>query len=227
MWYPNLTPFFRMFDGFLDYIYQLDEIFGIITFIIAMLISLYSFKIFNLTKRRNYFLFSASFYLIALGFLTRFIFDFLYETETLRKEIFLGTFELNYFQLALIFGYMFFLLAGYILLLITAMKTRKRVSLLIFIIAAAGLVSSMNYYITFTIILLIVISTLLIHFDRNFNRVRTLNAGLVWYSFLLILLGYVMQLMIFYSNKFYLLANGLNMLGFLMLLLNFILVLRK
>lgn len=227
MWFPNLTPFFRMFDGVLEYIYQLDEIFGIITVLIAFLISFYSLKIFNFTKKSNYLLFSSSFYLIGIGFLIRFIFDFLYETEKLRKSIFLGTFQMDQVQALLIFAYMFALLAGYILLLITAMKTRKRVSLLIFIISIAALISSMNYFITFTVILIIIISTLLIHFDRNFNRVRTLNAGIVWYSFILILFGYVMQLLIFYSNKFYLLANGFNMLGFLLLLLNFILVLRK
>lgn len=227
MWFPNLTPFFRMFDGVLNYIYQLDEVFGILTVIIAMLISYYSFRIFNFSKRKKYFLFSASFYLIGIGFLIRFIFDFLYETEKLRKSIFLGTLDMNVLQTSLIFGYMFALLAGYILLLITAMNTKKRVSLLIFVIAIAALISSMNYYITFTVILIIVISTLLIHFDRNFNRVRTLNAGIVWYSFILILFGYIMQLLIFYSNKFYLLANGFNMAGFLLLLLNFILVLRK
>ncbi|MGM5482840.1 MAG: hypothetical protein ACQESF_05235 [Nanobdellota archaeon] len=227
MWFPNLTPFFRMFDGILNYIYQLDEIFGLLTVIIAILISLYSLKIFNFTKKKNYLLFSASFYLIGVGFLLRFIFDFLYETEKLRKSMFLGTFEMNNLQAILIFAYMFSLLAGYILMLITAMKTKKRVSLLIFIISIASLISSMNYFITFIVILIIVISTLLIHFDRNFNKTKTLNAGLVWYSFMLILLGYIMQLLIFYSNKFYLLANGFNMLGFLLLLLNFLLVLRK
>ena len=224
---PDFTPFFRLFDGFLGYIYMLDEIFGILTFIIAMLISYYCLKIFDFTKRKNYFWFGGAFYLIAIGFLLRFIFDFMYDTPKIDKSMFLGTFDFNLFQTMLILAHMFFVLAGYILLLIVALDIKKRVSLLIFIISIASLFVSMNYHFTFLVIILIVISTLLIHFDRNFDRKRTITAGIVWYSFILILFGYLMQLLIFFSNKFYLLGILFNMGGFLLLLLNFILVLRK
>ncbi len=224
---PNLTPFFRLFDDFLDYIYMMDEIFGIITFLIAMLISYYSLKIFDFTKRKNYFWFSGAFFLIAIGFLLRFIFDFMYETATIRKSMFLGTFDFDLFQTLLILSYMFFVLAGYILLLIIALDIKKRVSLLIFIISFAALFVSMNYHFTFLVIILIVLGTLLVHFDRNFDKKRTLNAGIVWFSFILIFFGYLLQMLIFFSNKFYLLSVLFNMGGFLLLLLNFVLVLKK
>ncbi len=222
-----LSNFFGLFDGVVEYIYMTDEIFGILTFFIAMLISYYSYKIFNFTKKEDYLWFSGGFYLIALGFLTRFIFDFSFDTMRLDKTIFLGTTGFEPFQKLLLVVSMLFILAGYILLLLVALKTKKRVSLLIFVISLVSLTVSQNYYITFLAILIVVIFTLLFHFYKNFNQKRTLNSGIVWYSFLLIFIGCLMEMLMFISNKFYILSNIFNMGGFLLLLVNFILVFRK
>lgn len=219
--------FFSLFDGIVDYIYMTDEIFGILTFFIAMLISYYSYRIFKFTKKKDYLWFSGGFYLIAIGFLTRFIFDFSFDTMRLDKTIFYGITGFGPFEKLLLLGSMLFILAGYILLLLVALKTKKRVSLLIFIISFVALLVSQNYYLTFLAILAVVIFTLLFHFYRNFNQKRTLNSGIVWYSFLLIFIGCLMEILMFISNKFYILSNIFNMGGFLLLLVNFILVFRK
>lgn len=224
---PEFSAFFSLFDGLVEYIYMTDEIFGVLTFLIAMLISYYSYRIFNFTKKRDYLWFSGGFYLIAIGFLTRFIFDFSFDTMRLDKSMFFGTMEFEPFQKMLLLASMLFILAGYILLLLVALKTKKRVSLLIFIISLVALLVSQNYYVTFLAILAVVIFTLLFHFYRNFNQKRTLNAGIVWYSFLLIFIGCLMEMLMFISNKFYILSNLFNMGGFLLLLVNFVLVLRK
>lgn len=222
-----LTQFFYMFNGIIEYIYRLDELFGALALIITALITFYSYRIYNFTKKRSYLLFSGSFLFISLGIFTKLIFDILYQTEAINKQLFLGTLSLGVWQKLLLLFYMFCLLAGYILMLIVAMKTRKRVSLLIFIISITALLVSMNYYITFNVIMLIILSTLIIHFDDNFTKKRTLNAGIVWYAFLLIFFGQIMHMIIFYSNKFYLLGNLFHISGYMLLLLNFILVWKK
>ncbi|MFW6383681.1 MAG: hypothetical protein ACOCZQ_03475 [Nanoarchaeota archaeon] len=223
----GFSNFFSLFDSVIEYIYMTDEIFGILTFIIAMLISYYSYKIFNFTKKKDYLWFSGGFYLIAIGFLTRFIFDFSFDTMRLDKTLFFGTMEIEPFKKIILITSMLFIFAGYILLLLVALKTKKRVSLLIFIISLVALLVSQNYYFTFLAVLAVVIFTLLFHFYRNFNQKRTLNSGVVWYSFLLLFVGCLMEMLMFISNKFYILSNIFNMGGFLLLLVNFLLVLRK
>lgn len=223
----NLTPFFRMFDGMLGYIYQLDEFFGLIALIVTLLISFYSYKIYSFSKRDQYLLFAASFFLISVGFFLKLIFDIALETESLTKSIFLGTMQIAGVEKLLMLGYMFFVLAGYVLLLIVALRVRKEVSLYIFLIAIVSLFVSQNYYITFHSIMVIVLGALFVHFYRNFAKSRLLNAGLVWYAFTMIMFAQVMTFFIFYSNKFYLLANLFNICGFLLLLSNFVLVLKK
>ncbi len=227
MFMINLTPFFNKFDSVINYIYQLDEIFGVFIFITAFLISIYCYKIYKFAGKSTYFLFSGSFYLIAIGYLIRLVFDLFYETESLSKDIFFGTIAMGEISRIMILSYMLFVLAGYTLLLLVALHARKRTGIVIFLISIAAVVASRNYFLSFNVIMLIVISTLLIHFDRNFNRTRTLYAGMVWYSFILLLFAHILEMFIIYSNKFYLLSNLLNMSGFLLLLLNFMLVTKK
>lgn len=223
----NLTPFFRMFDGVLGYIYQLDEFFGFVALLVTLLITFYSYKIYSFSKRDQYLLFSASFFLISIGFFSKLIFDIALETESLTKTLFLGSMHIPGVEKLLMLGYMFFVLAGYMLLLIVALRIRKEVSLYIFMIAIVSLFVSQNYYITFLSIMVIVLAALLLHFYRNFAKTKLINAGLVWYAFVMIMFAQIMSFLIIYSNKFYLLSNLFNITGFLFLLSNFILVLRK
>jgi len=224
---PNLTSFFHKFDPIMNYIYQMDAVFGFIILLIASLLGFYSYKVYKFSKKRSYLLFCLSFLFIALGYAVRTGFDILIQSERLHKQVFFGLFGFPLFQKLSLLSYMVFVLIGYIIMIVIAMKGNRKTALLFILLLVVSLLISQNYFLTFNLTVIILLSFLVYHFYKNFDMSRTLNAGIVWFGFLLILLSHVVVLLILFSNKFYLLANIMLMAGFSLLLLNYILVLRK
>ena len=224
---PNLTPFFHLFDRWIDYIYQIDALSSFIIVIIALLIGFYSYKIYGFTKKRNYLLFSLAFLFIALGYAIKTWFDLFIKVESYHQEIVLGAFGLPLVYELTLLSFMCLILIGYIILIVITMKGNRMTALLFFLMVAVALLLSSNYYLAFSFITIILLSFLVYHFFMNFSANRKLNSGIVWFGFFLILLSQIIEIFMYFSNKFYLLSNLMLMAGFGMLLVNFIMVQRK
>ncbi|MBN2458571.1 hypothetical protein JXB31_05580 [Candidatus Woesearchaeota archaeon] len=224
---PNLTPFFHAFDSWLKYIYQLDVTFDFLILIIAGLIGFYSYKVYRFTTKRNYLLFCISFLFIALGYSVKTGFDILVQTESLRSEVFFGLIGFPVLSKLFMLSYMMLVLIGYVIMIVISMRGNRKTALLFMLLLVVSLFLSQSFFLTFSLSSIILLSFLLYHFNKNFSIKRTLNSGMVWYAFLLLTISHIVSLFIIYSNKFYLLSNIMMMGAFLLLLLNYVMVLRK
>jgi hypothetical protein len=224
---PNLNQFFHLFDKWITYIYQMDAVFGFIIVLIAGLLSFYSYKVYNFTKKRSYILFCLSFLIIALGYCIKTAIDLFVSVESLQKSLFFGQIGLPFLMKTALLSYMVLILIGYIIMIVVAMKGNRKTALLFFLLITVSLFISQNYFLTFNLTAIVLLAFLAYHFYKNFDELRTFNAGIVWFGFVLILLSHLIIIFMLFSNKFYLLSNIFLMSGFMLLLLNFILVLKK
>jgi hypothetical protein len=224
---PNLTPFFHFFDKWITYIYQIDIVFGFTIVLIAGFLAFYSYKVYKFTKKKSYLLFYLSFLFIALGYCIDTGIDIFINIESLQKNLFFGEIGLPFLMKTAFLSYMILILIGYIIMTIITMKGNRKTALLFLLLITVSLFISGNYFLTFNLTAIVLLSFLTYHFYRNFDELRTFNSGIVWFGFVLILLSHLIIIFMLFSNKFYLLSNLFLMSGFMLLLLNFILVLRK
>jgi hypothetical protein len=224
---PNLTPFFHLFDRWMNYIYQMDVVFGFIIVLTALLLSIYSYKVYNFTKNRNYLLFCISFLFIALGYCVKTGIDLLVSIESLEKNLFFGEIGFPLLMKSALLLYMVLILIGYIIMTVIVMKGNRKTALLFLLLLIVSLFISQNYFLTFNLTAIVLLAFLAYHFYRNFDEIRSLNAGIVWFGFMLILLSHLVIIFMLFSNKFYLLSNLFLISGFLLLLVNYLLVLKK
>jgi hypothetical protein len=205
----------------------MDMIFGFIIVLTAGLLSFYSYKVYNFINKRSYILFCLSFLFIALGYCIKTGIDLFVSVESLQKSLFFGQIDLPILMKIALLSYMVLVLIGYIIMIVITMKGNRKTAFLFLLLITVSLFISRNYFLTFNLTAIALLSFLAYHFYRNFDELRTFNAGIVWFGFVLILLSHLIIIFMLFSNKFYLLSNLFLMSGFMLLLLNFILVLRK
>ena len=217
--------------------YGLDSIIEAVAAIVCMLLVYYSYKCFRLTRENRYLYFSTAFSSLTIAFIAK-IFGTLAIYKPIITRTTIGstiheTFgrltptDIN--AIALIVHFFFILLGFMILFLIySRLKWRNQrvVALMLYFVFIAtwlGIVHyQMFYFTSFVLLLLITYS-----YYKNYKDIKTWKARFVLFSFGILLLSQAFFIFVIYSRTIYVLAELLQLLGFVYLLIPFMLIFRK
>lgn len=201
-----------------QWFFKVDSVFQIIFALITLAITLFSYKVFRMTKERKFKYFSASFLLIALGFLTLSLSNLL---------VTLGVYDgvisrLSEFNLANMFFlvYVLFMLVGYMLLIIISMQlAQKRLVALLLSIVLLFVAFSYQYYLKFHMISMLLLGFIAWQFYENYHQKKNTNAGLVFSCFYALAFAEPFFIAAVYlMPALYVLAHVLQLTGFGLLL---------
>lgn len=208
--------------------YSIDLAFGLVSALVAFFIAGYAMRGYLLTRDRTGLFFSSTFFLIALGLLSRVLFDYLVKFELTYNPRFVALQGMTSLQaLALILS-IFLITSGYVFLIALFFKIRsKRVVALLIILVAILTLSTSNAYLTAHVIPAVLLFFVLLHTTENFLKKRTTNAFLVFASFAVLLASELLFLLILKSISFYFIGSTLRVLAYLFLLANMLLVLKR
>jgi hypothetical protein len=123
---------------------------------------------------------------------------------------------------------MFLMFAGFIILVAIFMRVRdKKLLSILFVFILILTAFGQSKFITFHLTILVMVIFIVFHLLRNFQKSKSLKAFLVLYSMASIMVAQLFFIMILFNPYYYIVGHVLQLIGFLMLLLNMILVFRK
>ncbi|MCD6477479.1 MAG: hypothetical protein J7K87_00565 [Candidatus Aenigmarchaeota archaeon] len=215
--------------------YGIDIIFEIFFVLITLLISFYGYKIYNLSRNKEHKYFSISFLLIATSFIFKILTNFdIYFNVFRTLRIGFHTIVLSYLYnsgilyVSGLFIYKFLTtLAFFGLFLLTTKKHSKNdIYLIIYLILISTIFSSFAYYI-FHITLAIILFFLCTHLYDNYKKRKSASKFLVLLAFLMILASQFAFMIIFLAMEFYVVGEIFLLIGYFILLYNYLMVSRK
>ncbi len=208
--------------------YTIDLAFGLVSALVAFFIAGYALKGYFLTKDRTGLFFSSTFFLIALGLLSRVLFDYLVKFELTYNPRFVVLQSMTSLQALALALSIFLTTSGYVFLIALFFKIRsKRVVALLIILIALLTISTSNAYLTAHVIPAVLLFFVLLHTSENFLKKRTMNTFLVFASFAILLVSELLFLLILKSISFYFIGSTLRVLAYLLLFANMLLVLKR
>lgn len=215
-----------------------DIVFDAIGLIIALLIALYSWRIYRLSTENKFAYFSLAFILISLASFFKILTQALvYYTpvRTAAMNVLIpvvgrtvaGT---NYSQLFFRSGFFLWMVAmlgAWLLIFFISQKKRDRlrkyyevsqIALFVYLLVLIAVVSNFKYFVFYTTSTVILGMTVLNYYKNYLNTERNKNAFLVLCSFTLILTGHVFFVFVFLFEQFYVAGELFLLAGFLLLL---------
>jgi len=205
-----------------------DLFFTFLFTLASLLITSFSYSLYRRSNEKNILLFSISFLFITLSYLfqaitSMFVFLRIKEGVCLNQGLIALT-ELSRIGLGL---HLVFMLAGLSLLLYVTLKKREPKILWIMLIASfVALILSRNYMYTFFILSSVYLAVITWHFLDNYFKNKQKKTFLVALAFLILTLAWIDLLFLHYASIFYVITHIFQLLAFLLIFWNFILVRR-
>ena len=200
----------------------IDALFGLVYILVTLLIAAMSYKAYKLTEDKKYSYFSTAFGLMSLGFLV-------YSLTNLALTTHLSNTLSNVlteFDFAFLL-HMILIFAAYTLLLVVTLKIeQKKVIILLFSLMLLFTIFAYQYYLKFHIISFLLLFFLGHQFYTNYLEKKNKNAKLVFVSFYLLACAQVFFLVMIYNSTFYIIADILQLLGFVVLFYMFLRILQ-
>jgi len=212
-----------------------DIVFNVVSLIIVLLISAYSWRIYRINKESVFVYFSLAFLMIALGLLFKsFTSSVLYFTpvrdvvlEIVKPAVGTGLKFSDLFYRAAFFLQMVSMLGGWLLIFFISQKSRSRlkkfyevsqIALFIYLVVLISIVGNFRYFI-FYLTSAVILGLIVLNYYKNYlNTNKNKNSFLVMLSFFFILLGNIFYIFVFLFDSFYVLGEVLVLIGFLMIL---------
>lgn len=207
-----------------DWFYGLDTIFEIVGGLITLLASMLSYRVYKFTKQKQYYSLFGAFLLIAFAFGLRAMGALLMHMGFYERIISI----LDMFDIIFL-GQMTLMLLAYTMILLASMNVKSR-RLIAFIMSLMTLfiVFSYQYYIKFHIMLFMLLFFLTVNFYLNCRKQKSLNSALVFLGFYLLMMAQPFFLFTVNLNqKFYIVGQTLQAVGFLALFFMLIRVIRS
>jgi len=217
--------------------YGFDSIIELIAIITCVLLVYYSYRCYKLTSENRYLYFSVAFLALTLSFIAKVIATLAIYLPILRISI-IGNMirgvstaiTVNRLNALLFLLYIFFMMLGFMMLFLIVSKLtweHKRVmALLVYFVFVATWLGAIHYqlfyFTTFAILCLVTYS-----YFRNYSTVKSKNALIVSIAFAILLFSQAFFVFIIYSRPVYVIAEILQLLGFVCLLIPFILIFKK
>ncbi|MEK6874862.1 MAG: hypothetical protein AABX52_03890 [Nanoarchaeota archaeon] len=209
-----------------NWFFGIDSIFELISVITLLLIALYSNKIYNLTKDTKYKTMMSSLLFIASGMLLKILTNlsiYLSIGKAIPTQYIELLYDTGYFlsRYLYIIGLMMML----IILVLHIKEWRIRTLFGIFLLIAI-LFSYYSYYV-FHILSIILLILIVQHFYNNYTTRKTATSRCVFVSFLCLTIAHILFILVEYNRIFYVIAEGIQLFGFLNLLVNYIMIHRR
>lgn len=217
--------------------YGFDSIIELIAIIVSVLLVYYSYKCFKLTKENKYLYFSTAFLSLTAAFIAKIIGTLAIYKPQITRTALGSTIHQTFTSLtpayinALAFiVYTFFTLLGFMILFLIISRLRWKnqrvIALLIYFVFLATWLGAIHYQLFYTtsffLLLLITYS-----YYKNYIEVRSEKARFVLIAFGMLLISQAFFVFVIYSRIIYVLAELIQLLGFVYLLIPFILIFKK
>ncbi|MBU1876008.1 MAG: hypothetical protein ABH824_07250 [Nanoarchaeota archaeon] len=220
-----LTP--GWFNGY-------DLLFESIALVVAMLIAVYSWRVYSLNKDNKFAYFSLAFILVSLSLIfkmfTQGVLYFFPVRETvaqvLRPAVGNGLEYADLFYRAGFFIQMASMLGAWLLIFLISQKTRERlkkyfelsqIALFVYLVLLISVISNFKY-VVFYLTSAVLLGLIVLNYYKNYLNTGKNNAFLVMFSFLLILFGNIFLIFVYLYNPLYVIGEVLILCGFLLLL---------
>jgi len=196
---------------------------------ITLLISYLALKVYNVTKRKSAKYILIGFLFMAFSYLVQAIFSFLKLLEY-DYELYLlfGIHPLAIFQNQSIYLHIFFMTIGFSFILLTTFKNvSKKLLLIILLPTLLTLLHSRFLLQSFFVITSVYLAFMVHHYFLNYVERKNVHPLLITFAFLLLFLGQVEFVFMGTSLLIYLIANIFNFLAFILILINFYLIVKR
>jgi len=215
--------------------YGVDYIFELVSVIVGLLISYFSYKTYRYTSQKKYFYFSASFFLVALAFIAKVLATIPVYSKELKIETvglvtvtqqvinrvsWINSLGISVSRLVMLFAFL-------ILLLVTSKIRDKNIIFLLIYLMVISTTMVSAHYIVFHVTLLLLLAMLFLSFRKNWLKVKSLSAKMVMYSFGLLLLSQVLFVFSGLFDSFYVIGESIQLIGYLLLLASIIRIMLK
>ncbi|MEK6868605.1 MAG: hypothetical protein AABX74_00120 [Nanoarchaeota archaeon] len=212
--------------------YGFDSVIELIAIIVSVLLVYYSYKCFKLTKEKKYLYFSTAFLSLTIAFISKIFGTLAFYRPSITSSTYqafasLTPTDINALSFVI---YFFFSLLGFMILFLIisklTWKNRRVIALLVYFVFIATWISVIHYQLfyvtTFVLLLLITYS-----YYQNYMEIKSEKARFVTIAFGILLLSQGFFIFIIYSRIIYVLAELIQLLGFVYLLMPFILIFKK
>lgn len=213
----------------------IDSIFELVTVLVTALISVYGYKVYKFSGERRYKFFSLAFLLICVSYIIKILMNVsVYSTVTKKVQIGMFVFisqSLQRFELFYSIGFFllrFLLLLGLIgiFLVLEKKEDRKYAFLLIYLAFISSLIGNYIFHI-FHITASMLLLLIFVYYYNNYLHNKSKNPFLVASSFFLIMISQVVFILSASFPLAYVIGESLQLLGYILLLLALILILRR
>ncbi len=202
-----------------EWFFGIDSLFEGFAAIALLLVTLFSYKAYKLTKDRRYRTFGIAFGLMMVGIVARALADLCVYADLSVHPLAL---------MALYAGYMGLTLVSIIVLFALTLKIRQRAPVIALLLVSLVLVMlSASYRLSFHSISVILLAFIAYHFIRNYFEKKSLSALLVCISFVLLTLTNVAFIVDIVKQRFYIIGHLLHLAAFGMLFVALVKVLKK
>ena len=214
-----------------------DIIVDSIGLLIALLIAAYSFKIFRATHENRFGFFSLAFILISLGFLFKTITSAILYFGPIRDVAAtvlapVAGQELAFADLlyrGAFFVQMLTILTAWLLIFFISQKARERlhkwhevsqIALFVYLVLLITIVSNFQFFV-FYLTSTVVLSLTVLNYYKNYLNTQKNSTKQVMTAFLFLLAGNILFIFVFLKDTFYVAAEILQLIGFLILLVTY------
>lgn len=195
--------------------------------LVTIMISVYSYKVYKITKQRNTFLFGGAFFSIALAYFLQATLNFLITTKVNSKDLFSLVMPVTHcpsFQLSVlaVFSHMFFMIIGLSLLSYVTLKERNHQTFVLLVLLSLTAIALSHYLLLsfFIISSIFLLFITLQHYKRHVKKGKR-STLILFMGFGLIFLGMLQLAISTYLGLFYLLGHISMFIGYFLLLINF------
>ncbi|MBW2976631.1 hypothetical protein KY347_04250 [Candidatus Woesearchaeota archaeon] len=221
-----------------EWFYGFDSVIELIAVIICILLVYYSYKCFKLTGENKYLYFSTAFLSLTLAFIAKITGTLAIYKPTITRsavgssihETFRTLTPVGINAIAFVL-YMFFMLLGFMMLFLIVSRLKwkanqKVIALLLYFVFIAAWISIIHYqlfYLTSFVLLMLITHS----YYQNYTKIKNEKARFVLFAFSILLISQAFFIFAIYSGISYVLAELIQLLGFIYLLIPFILIFRK
>jgi len=220
-----------------EWFYGFDSIIELIAIIVSVLLVYYSYRCFKFTKENKYLYFSIAFFSLTLAFIAKIIATLAIYKPVIARTALGSSIQQTFTSLTLFninalsfIAYTFFTLLGFMILFLIisklTWKNQRVIVILIYLVFIATWISAIHYQLfyttTFVLLLLITYS-----YYQNYREIKGEKARFVAIAFGILLVSQAFFVFVIYSRTIYVVAELLQLLGFVYLLIPFILIFKK
>ncbi|MBI2541486.1 hypothetical protein HYV80_02145 [Candidatus Woesearchaeota archaeon] len=204
-----------------------------IALVVLLSIAIFATNFYRVKKSKNYLYLALSFYLIALSFFSKMLINFTIYYQVLHTRM-IGSIE--YSQVILksseilavsgLFLYRLFTLLGFFMLYSIYEKQSKANIILVIYFTIISIFFSKEEYYIFYLTCLIFLGVISNRYYQNYRKNRKKTSGMLAASFSVIALSQIFFMFVKFTKHFYVVGEGIQLIGYILLLVTFITVLK-